>query len=258
MRRHFSFTALRPRENRDSDRPFATARLRDVRAPDRGRTICTRADLRREGTQVRFQVRGVIGPRAAVYACGAILARAAVCLSYPFEIDRVRHAREDPTAVLPRQLRYPLKFRCDVSPSAVSRTSFSSPVLLPGRPFPSTESLRASVPRLDRSYGRLRLLHRLRAPLRYPFARRYPRVARSSLLTAREHFARRARGLIRGSPTDNFVGAMQVSQVPGGPLPTCTCSADPGGAVASWSSTPLVSPSALKTASASSCPTFRG
>src|SRR5580700_868668 len=80
-----------------------------------GRTVGARADLRREGTEVRFQVRGVVGPRAAIYTCGAILARAAACLLHPFEVDRVRHARKDPTAVLPRQLRYPSKFRCDAS-----------------------------------------------------------------------------------------------------------------------------------------------
>ena len=170
----------------------------------------------------------------------------------------MRHAREDPTAVLPRQLRYPLKFRCDVSraqcPGHLSLLRFCFPIA----PFPPPSPVECWFPGFGTvgTDGRpsdscIVVLPRFGDPN----ARQY--LAMCSLFAPRGARARRTAGL--GLVTRD-------------PRPTCPreerrrsprfledllagmpCAMDPGGAAAPWSSVLLVSPTAVKRASASSC-----
>jgi hypothetical protein len=99
-----------------------------------------------------LQIRLVVRCGHAVDARCAILARQAIGLEHPFEVDQVVQRGQHPLGMLSRQIGYPLSFRGQVCGTQSSLPCFSSMGLC-ARRLPFLQRVLVSpVPRLHRYY----------------------------------------------------------------------------------------------------------
>ncbi len=137
----------------------------------RWRHVTARLDAPQQGSQVGLQLRVVIGRHDAVNPGRAVLARQAIGVEHPVQIDQVMQRVKHPLRVLARQTGYPLLFREQVCETQSSLPCFPSMVPHAWRP-PFLEWVPASpVPHRHRYYEVATTSHGA-CPLAYGFAAR--------------------------------------------------------------------------------------
>lgn len=85
--------------------------FRDIDPANRRGLVLTRLEAVQEALEILFQAFRIGRCRQAIYTWSAVFAREAVGFPQKFYVDVVGQAHEDPLAIFPRQLCYPLKSR---------------------------------------------------------------------------------------------------------------------------------------------------
>ena len=139
-------------ECRDTQRPLRSISALGCSAAAPAELIAAGLDARQEVKKIGLQIGLIVLRRYPVDARRTILARQAIGLGSPFEVDQVMQRGQHPLRVAPRQSGYPLAFRGQVCRTQSSLPCFPS-MGLHARRLPSLRRVPASpVPRHPRYY----------------------------------------------------------------------------------------------------------